>query len=154
VTVGTETAPPLRLFVYGTLKRGGRFHDRYCGGVRSIEAASVRGRVYQLPEGYPVLVVPEGAILARGSTDAVADVRRQVTAALAAPEVDPNWTDVPGELFTFDDPQTRLPRIDELEEFHPDGTSLYLRVLLPVRCASGTSVAAWAYVAGAGTFLP
>jgi gamma-glutamylcyclotransferase (GGCT)/AIG2-like uncharacterized protein YtfP len=148
VTVQSEVAPALRLFVYGTLKRGGRYHDRYCSGARSIETASVRGRVYQLPEGYPVLVVPEGTILARGSADPAADVRRQAAAALAISEVDPSWTDIPGELFTFDDPQTRLPRIDELEEFHPDGASLYRRVLLRVRCASGTSVAAWAYVAG------
>ncbi len=143
----TDTAL-LRLFVYGTLKRGGRFHERYCKGVLAIEAASVRGRVHRLPQGYLALVVPEEAILARGTADAAADARRQVTVVAEAELHDPTWSDVPGELLTFDDPEERLPRIDGLEGFHPGAESLYLRVLLPIRRANGLRVAAWAYVEG------
>ena len=143
-----RTMTPLRLFVYGTLKRGGRYHDRYCDGVRSIEAASVRGLVYRLPAGHPVLVVPEAAILAHGTVDAAADGLLQPAIVADATDNDASWQDIRGELLTFDDPQTRLPRIDELEGFHPGGASLYRRVLLAVRREAGTRIAAWAYVEG------
>jgi gamma-glutamylcyclotransferase (GGCT)/AIG2-like uncharacterized protein YtfP len=138
----------LRLFVYGTLKRGGLYHERYCTGVRSIEGASVRGHVRRLPCGYPVLVVPEEAILAHGSADAVVDADLHPPLGTEAAEHGGHWSDVAGELLTFDDPETRLPRIDELEDFHPGGPSLYRRVLVPVRCDSGATLAAWAYVEG------
>ncbi len=144
----TRAMPVLRLFVYGTLKRGGLYHERYCKGVRSIEAASVRGRVHRLPSGYPVLVVPEATILAHGSADALADAGFQPTVGAEAAEHGGNWQQVTGELLTFDDPQTRLPRIDRLEEFHPGGASLYRRVLLPVRSETGARLAAWAYIEG------
>jgi gamma-glutamylcyclotransferase (GGCT)/AIG2-like uncharacterized protein YtfP len=141
-----EPPATLRLFVYGTLKRGGRYHERLCGGALSIEPASVRGRLYTLPEGYPVLVVPPDMILANGSGDAIADVTRQETCVMpaASPE-EAEWQDVHGELQTFDDPADRLAAIDALEGFHPGAPSLYLRVLLPVRRYS-EYVAAWTYV--------
>jgi gamma-glutamylcyclotransferase (GGCT)/AIG2-like uncharacterized protein YtfP len=144
----TRATPLLRLFVYGTLKRGGLYHERYCTGVRSIDAASVRGLVHRLQCGYPVLVVPEAAILAEGSADAVADAGLRPPLGTEAVERGGHWRDVAGELLTFDDPEERLPRIDELEDFHPGGPSLYRRVLVPVRCASGATLAAWAYVEG------
>ncbi|HOS81062.1 MAG TPA: gamma-glutamylcyclotransferase [Verrucomicrobiota bacterium] len=43
------------------------------------------------------------------------------------------WGPVYGELFTFDDPENRLPAIDRLEGFHPGGPCLYHRVLVPVQ---------------------
>jgi gamma-glutamylcyclotransferase (GGCT)/AIG2-like uncharacterized protein YtfP len=139
-------AATLRLFVYGTLKRGGRYHARFCGGALSIEPASVRGRLYTSPAGYPVLVVPPDSVLAHGSRDAIADVGRQearLTRAVFSEGA--VWQDVHGELQTFDDPADRLAAIDALEDFHPGAPSLYLRVLLPVRLGS-ERVAAWAYV--------
>ena len=33
------------------------------------------------------------------------------------------------ELLTFDDPDSHLPAIDQLEGFHPGGNCLYCRVL-------------------------
>ncbi len=50
-----------------------------------------------------------------------------------------------GELLTFDDPSTRLPAIDRLEGFHPCGSSMYRRVLVPA-FTGGTVVPAWLYV--------
>ncbi len=138
----------LRLFVYGTLKRGGLYHERYCAGVRSIERASVRGLVHPLRSWYPALVVPEEAILAHGSADPLADAALQASVRVRAAENGESWGDVPGELLTFDDPQTRLPPIDELEEFCPGGASLYRRVLVVVRGETGASLAAWTYVEG------
>lgn len=78
----------LTLFVYGTLKRGGRYHDRFARGVRAIEAASVRGRLYMLPKRYPVMIVPPASILAEGSADLLSDAANE--AALTIP-ADANW---------------------------------------------------------------
>ena len=137
----------LRLFVYGTLKRGGRFHDRFCRGALSIEPASAIGRLEMLPAGYPMLEVPASSVLAEGTADPLADVATQERIEVGKrAAADSEWQDIDGELMTFDDPSKRLPPIDELEDFRPGARSLYRRVLLPVRREDGRVVAAWAYV--------
>jgi gamma-glutamylcyclotransferase (GGCT)/AIG2-like uncharacterized protein YtfP len=149
----------LRLFVYGTLKRGFWNHDRFCRGVLTVEDAVVGGRLFETSSGIPVLEVPEEDILAVGTTNPLADVATQahVTARMSNPEPTPDrlpnkgtrapWGPVYGELLTFDDPENRLPAIDRLEGFHPGGPCLYRRVLVPVR-ANGTVLPTWLYVVG------
>jgi hypothetical protein len=56
-----------------------------------------------------------------------------------------DWGRVYRELLTFDDPETRLPPIDRLEGFRPDGPCLYKRVLVPV-CITGMVQPAWLYI--------
>jgi len=148
----------LRLFVYGTLKRGFWNHDRFCRGVLAVEDATVRGRLFETPSGIPVLQVPEEHILAVGTTNPLADVATQahVTARMSNPEPTTDrlpkkgtgapWGPVYGELLAFDDPETRLPAIDRLEGFQPGGPCLYRRVLVPVQ-VNGTGLPAWLYVA-------
>lgn len=142
----------LNLFVYGTLKRGCRNHQDFCRGFVEVREASVRGRLYQGP-GYPVLEVPEGDILAQGTADPLADAATQarlshrVQAGLRQPPegaTGETCDTVYGELFTFDDPRTRLPSIDRLEGFHPGGRSLYRRVLVPAS-VDGLRQPAWVY---------
>lgn len=147
----------LRLFVYGTLKRGFWNHDRFCRGVLTLEDAVVRGRLFETPSGIPVLQVPEEDILAVGTTNPLADVATQarVVARMSDPEPTPDrlpkkgtgapWGPVYGELLTFDDPENRLPAIDRLEGFHPGGPSLYRRALVPVQ-ANRSVLPAWLYV--------
>jgi gamma-glutamylcyclotransferase (GGCT)/AIG2-like uncharacterized protein YtfP len=49
------------IFVYGTLKPGERYHDRYCGNqVVGSEPACVPGRLYHLSPGYPGLTHEPG----------------------------------------------------------------------------------------------
>jgi len=151
-----NTAGLLRLFVYGTLKRGYWNHERFCRGVLSVEEAVIRGRLYELPSGIPVLEVPEADVLARGTADPLADVATQARLAAEfaarAVHLDPKehvapggrWGPVYGELLTFDDPETRLPAIDRLEGFLPGGPSLYRRVLVPVKL-DGAAFPAWLY---------
>jgi gamma-glutamylcyclotransferase (GGCT)/AIG2-like uncharacterized protein YtfP len=139
----------LRLFVYGTLKRGFWNHDRFCRGVVTVEDALVCGRIFETSSGIPVLQVPEEDILAVVATQA------HVTARMSNPEPTPDrlskkgtgapWGTVYGELLTFDDPETRLPAIDRLEGFHPGGPCLYRRVLVPVQ-VNGADLPAWLYV--------
>jgi gamma-glutamylcyclotransferase (GGCT)/AIG2-like uncharacterized protein YtfP len=147
----------LRLFVYGTLKRGFWNHDRFCRGVVTVEDALARGRLFETSSGIPVLQVPEEDILAVGTTDPLADVATQahVTARMSSPEPTPDrppkkgigapWAPVYGELLTFDDPETRLPAIDRLEGFRPGGPCLYRRVLVSAQ-ANGTELPVWLYV--------
>lgn len=142
----------LKIFVYGTLKRGYWNHERFCQGVLSVEEAIVRGRLYELPSGIPVLQVRDESIIATGTRNALADVETQCRQSAVV--IEQAWelpTDetIHGELFTFDAPAERLPPIDRLEGFRPHGRGLYQRALVPVLAGSdGVVVAAWAYVAG------
>lgn len=53
----TIWSPHLKVFVYGTLKPGEPYWDRYCEGkVWASVPAMVKGRLFHLPEGYPALV--------------------------------------------------------------------------------------------------
>jgi len=168
------------LFVYGTLKRGYWNHDRFCRGVLDVQEAVVRGRLYELPSGIPVLEVPEADILAHGTADPLADVATQARpAGHLASHLEPmpdksagqriwtcqrharrvramdgehqsatagGWGPVYGELLTFKDPSIRLPAIDRLEGFSPEGRCFYRRVLFPVSIIRGSFTVAWVYV--------
>src|SRR5919112_580310 len=122
---------PLVMFFYGTLKRGERNHERFCGGALRVEEGAVSGDVYDLPFGYPALVVPRESIHAFGTGDFARDVEeqwrlgRKPVSLLEGPRVF-------GEIFAFDDPESRLPALDRLEGFDPaDTSSHYRRGLLP-----------------------
>lgn len=142
----------LKLFVYGTLKRGYPNHARFCQGVRELRPAQVRGCLFQGP-GYPFLEVPGEDILARGTAWPLADVATQVRLSkkvhaypgpVAENSAEGTWGTVYGELLSFDDPEARLPAIDRLEGFRPEGRSLYRRVLVPA-AVNGACEIAWAY---------
>jgi gamma-glutamylcyclotransferase (GGCT)/AIG2-like uncharacterized protein YtfP len=147
----------LIMFVYGTLKRGERNHERFCSGALRVEEGAVRGELYDLPLfGYPELVVPEESVRAFGTDAATRDAELQERLArgrlltLEGPLV-------LGEIFFFDDAGSRLPMIDRLEGFDPaDASSHYRRVLLPVEPEEGRALLAWAYVVRepSGTYLP
>lgn len=156
-----NTTGILRLFVYGTLKRGFWNHDRFCRGVLDVQEAMVCGRLYEMFSGIPVLKVPDRDILASGTTDPLADVATQARlsnrmALCLEPTPESatvgDWGPVSGELLTFDDPEARLPAIDRLEGFHPGGSSLYKRVLVPVQ-ADGAVCPVWLYVGTESTLI-
>ncbi|MGB3670816.1 MAG: gamma-glutamylcyclotransferase family protein [Phormidesmis sp.] len=57
VSNSNETIAELCVFVYGTLKPGGRYYERYCGAYspKAVQAA-VRGRLFDFPHlGYPAI---------------------------------------------------------------------------------------------------
>ena len=143
------------MFFYGTLKRGGSNHA-YCRGGRMTAEATVEGLLYDLPQGYPALVVPDASVLTVGTDDPLNDAHADSALGRAGlPE--PADPAVHGELFTFDDPEDRLPSLDELEDFSPeDPSSPYRRVLVPVRLGDGGVTAAWTYAVRGpqGTHLP
>jgi gamma-glutamylcyclotransferase (GGCT)/AIG2-like uncharacterized protein YtfP len=147
---------PLVMFFYGTLKRGERNHERFCGGALRVEEGTVRGEVYDLPFGYPALVVPRESIHAYGTGDFARDVEEQWRLGRGpAPLME--GPRVFGEIFAFDDPESRLPALDRLEGFDPsDASSHYRRVLLPIQTTEGSVLLAWAYVVekSSGSRLP
>lgn len=145
----------LRLFVYGTLKRGFSNHDLFCSDALDVEEATVRGDLYDLPFGFPALVVPESSIQASGSADYVFDAAEQYGPDSPVKSLIIEGPRVHGEVVTFEDPEEHLPHLDHLEGFEPGVQSLYRRVLLPVE-TKGEIELAWAYVIErpTGTHLP
>jgi gamma-glutamylcyclotransferase (GGCT)/AIG2-like uncharacterized protein YtfP len=145
------------VFVYGTLKTGQSNHERFCRGLLSAREATVRGRLYELPFGFPSLVVPEEDVYTTGTTNYLTDAEEQhrTPTGLLAPL--PGWDLVHGELLTFGDPERRLPTLDTLEGFRPGEKSFYSRILVPaVLVETGETVLAWTYTAepASGVYLP
>jgi len=58
-----------------------RSRQRRDRGVLDVQEAVVRGRLYEIPSGIPVLEVPETDILAHGTADPLADVATQARPA-------------------------------------------------------------------------
>jgi gamma-glutamylcyclotransferase (GGCT)/AIG2-like uncharacterized protein YtfP len=150
-----DAAPALALFFYGTLKRGQINHDRFCRGFASAEDATVRGSLYDLPFGFPALVVSDEDVRAIGTDDPSQDAALQQR--LVPPDAPrPDDPRVFGELFVFDRFEDLLPALDRFEGFDPvAGSGLYRRVLVPVETPRKTLLA-WVYAQRkpAGTHLP
>lgn len=146
---------PFALFVYGTLKCGFGNHDRFCRGVLSIEEAAVCGELYDLPFGFPALVVAEDFVWTIGTGDPTQDAATQHRLNEAHTSLPADGPRAFGELLAFDDPEERLPGLDHLEGFDPRGSSLYRRVLVPVETNTHTLLA-WTYAIEkpTGTHLP
>jgi gamma-glutamylcyclotransferase (GGCT)/AIG2-like uncharacterized protein YtfP len=149
--------PLLRLFVYGSLKRGFDNHFRLCRGLRAVEVAEMEGDLYRLPSGYPVLRLPATRWLARATGRSGADLEIQagfdekvVPTEIARTAMSRGGERrVSGELLTFSNAADRLAGIDALEQFRAGHKSPYERVLIPVYSRTRQSrVAAWTYVAG------
>ncbi len=112
-----------RVFVYGTLKPGGFYHERFCGPFRfEAEPAYIGGRLFDFPHlGYP------GAI-----EDAESGIK--------------------GVLLRFRHTEKAvLEKLDFLEGYNPDGPpekNEYYRKLIPVYTDESDSNAreqAWCY---------
>ena len=153
------TKPPrLTLFVYGTLKKGHSNHDHFCRGVLDVREATARGRLYDLPFGFPALVVPKEDVRAEGTSDYPTDAWESgPSPGLCIPKAHPGWDVIHGEILTFGDPGERLPSPDGLEGYRPEEPSLYRRILIPaVPSGAKRAVLAWAYAVGSasGVHLP
>lgn len=147
----------MRLFVYGTLKRGGSNFGRFCDGATRIDRARVVGRLRVYEKRYPILEVPLDSIMARGSTDTAADVERVLRAqcdgerpkrgrARGGDAARLAQARVQGELMEFDDGLHRLPFIDMLEGYHANVESEYDRVMVAAHREDGLWLPAWTYV--------
>jgi gamma-glutamylcyclotransferase (GGCT)/AIG2-like uncharacterized protein YtfP len=161
-TTPNQMRTELRIFVYGTLKKGFSNHERYCKGLLCAEPAYLTGKLFKLTARIPIMIVPDEHILAQGSRDIAADMQLQEKMESLPRKGKPDkgekagmpggpWRRVCGELLSFDDPETRLASIDRLEEFRPGRPSTYNRVLVSAVLPDGSETAAWTYVAGFDT---
>ncbi len=154
---GSVMASELRVFVYGTLKRGFPNHDAYCSGVLQVCPAWLPGKLFKLSPYDPVMTVPGEDILVYGTASVAVDIEAQEkfesllknkgTGGLASLG-DTGWGKVRGELLIFNDSQTRLPLLDGFEEFRPGRPSTYIRVLMFVTLVGGLQTSAWTYITG------
>lgn len=153
-----EARPDLVLFVYGTLKRGFPAHEDFFGETSgdTVEAAVVRGGLFDLPAGYPALDVPKRDILAVGTANPASDAETQRGMRLTEGRNFPAEACVHGGILHLDDPERIVPALDAFEGFRPDGESLYRRVLIPAWTDSGEAFPAWTYVMESppGTRIP
>jgi gamma-glutamylcyclotransferase (GGCT)/AIG2-like uncharacterized protein YtfP len=154
---GAVVAPELRIFAYGTLKRGFSNHDAYCEGVLRICPAWLHGKLFKLSSEIPAMTVPDADILVYGTASVAADIEAQekFESFLRSREAGgpgSSWASscgkVRGELLIFNDPETRLPLLDSLEEFRPGYPSTYKRALVFITLPSGSQTCAWTYIAG------
>src|SRR5690606_31781032 len=67
----------IELFVYGTLRPGGRHHERFCRGLVRSEPGLARGTLEHLPAGYPRLHPLAEDVLSRAGDDLAADATVQ-----------------------------------------------------------------------------
>jgi len=110
----------------------------------------ISSRLYQLPAGFPAVVITEEPILAHGAAAPPADARTQAEFAargVAMPEVEGDWDTVHGAWISFPEPGRNLPPLDRLEGFRPDGDGLYRRALVAAQAATGVE-AVWVYHMG------
>lgn len=142
----------LQVFVYGTLKRGGRNFERYCREVVSIEHAAVRGRLFHLLEwNCPMLEIAPEAVLHQGSHNYQSDLSLQIESSqrLTRGEVEfspppGDWDVISGEILIFEETGP-LAGLDQLEKFNPGGPSNYHRVLTVT--ANEPAIPIWVYIA-------
>lgn len=117
----------------------------------------MRGRLYDLPYGYPALVVPGEDVRATGTANYLADAERGHGTETGPQEAFSGWDAVHGEILSFGDPEERLLALDGLEGFRPGEKSFYRRVLIPATLAqTGATVLVWAYAieSESGVYLP
>ena len=122
-----------------------------------MREATVRGRLYDLPFGFPALVVPKEDVLAMGTGEYLSDAKARIHTQVGPHELSPDWDTVYGELLTFDDPEKRLPNLDALEGFRPGESSFYSRVLVPATLTEADrTILAWTYTVDytSSTYLP
>jgi gamma-glutamylcyclotransferase (GGCT)/AIG2-like uncharacterized protein YtfP len=152
-----EQTAPLRIFVYGSLKRGYRNHTAYCQGYETFRTATVVGRLYRQADGYPMLVVPPESILAIGTSDIRCDLEQLalVYESESQPVADDPWQEIRGEIYQWPASQAEssdvLARLDRLEDFYPSDVnrSLYHRVIVLAQHAEGVEPV-WTFVAPQG----
>ncbi|MET8678530.1 gamma-glutamylcyclotransferase family protein [Streptomyces sp. NPDC004647] len=110
----------LPVFVYGTLRPGQAYHDRFLGGrIAGEEPGRMRGAVLYEGPGYPYAVADADGV-------------------------------IHGELITLASAHydILLASLDELEEHAPgDPDNLYERVTREVLLAGGRTARAWVYLA-------
>jgi gamma-glutamylcyclotransferase (GGCT)/AIG2-like uncharacterized protein YtfP len=106
--------------------------------VLDVREATARGRLYDLPFGFPALVVPKEDVRAEGTSDYPTDAWESgPSPGLCIPKAHPGWDVIHGEILTFGDPGSGCHPLDGLEGYRPGEPSLYRRILIPAVPSEG-----------------
>ncbi|WP_279382648.1 gamma-glutamylcyclotransferase family protein [Acanthopleuribacter pedis] len=143
------------LFVYGTLKRGLRYHAAFCSGMLAATKATAYGELYDTPHGYPMMTLPARLQWIQGCADRNHDMA--LNPSIRQPGLMPPHADqaVHGEVLTFPRCAGILQALDDLEDFHPQQTSMYHRVMAPVWREGATSYSiVWLYLVAPSLIQP
>jgi gamma-glutamylcyclotransferase (GGCT)/AIG2-like uncharacterized protein YtfP len=146
-----------RVLVYGTLKQGFSNHSIIKPYVKSVEAVTIPGEMWEvLNRAFPVVKIPTKNIILMGSQNIERDLAKaeeqfsvrpkSYPDAFLEPYVHPapdNRT-IKGELMTIDRPLQALERLDFLEGFRPTG-GLYIRAMTWVETQEGWTPT-WVYL--------
>ena len=150
---------PLRIFVYGTLKSGQSRHRLVGPNVVQLRPATIRGRLYHIAAGYPMLIIAQEDVFAVGSNDLEMDLAAQARHQPAAAHdwitngsESSDWSDIQGELIWLTARASLLSRLDRYEGYSPGEHSLFRRVLTTV--SSLEPITAWTYVSPTGNAPP
>jgi len=128
---------PLRVFVYGTLKPGGRYWPTYCQGrVGRVEPARVCGALFDLPaHGYPAMVDAAECALAGFRAGWVFGMLLEVPRPLAVEALagfDRLEGYVPGRA-SADNEYQRRPRLVSSPGFGCGAVAAWVYVMAPAR---------------------
>ena len=146
----TSISKELKVFVYGTLKKGFRNHIRIEDS-KKVESAQVNGRLYCT--GLPYVCMKESQYLGIASGDLEKDMKSFSTAKVENYKTS-NET-VKGELITFDD-WNALKGLDALEGYRPNfmqsnsdaifSSNHYVRVLTTCITSQNNIEPCWIYI--------
>lgn len=120
----------MKLFVYGTLMQGFAGHEAYLNGLKPLCTGIVKGELYRLEEGYPIITNGAGCIHGElyEVSEAVMDIIREYEEVFEAnPLYEERQTDVetPQGIVTaavFYATDTHSSRIKQYAESVPSGS--------------------------------
>ena len=149
----TPPKQDLRVFVYGTLKKGFGNHSFYCKDALKVEGAKIRGNLYQRGS-LPYASVTDYVCIAtrKNETDFILQEKLQ---AEGNKGIFKGSECINGELVIFDSWED-VSRLDSLEGFFTTtepNNNHYTRVLTTCKTISGKELSCWVFIIGDKTIL-
>ncbi|MFL3658288.1 MAG: gamma-glutamylcyclotransferase [Opitutales bacterium] len=134
------------LFAYGTLRSCHKEHRQFCPNALSVSPARVLGTLFELKEGYPILIFPPETTLRTATQDCLQDWSEARKLSLPhSIESTPGLRLIEGELIELPLESNSLHKTDTWEGFQPEKNTTYQRLIIPAGLADGTIVPTWVY---------
>ena len=128
---------------YGTLKRGERNHEHFCGGALRVKEGAVRGDLFDVHWVILRWSFRKSPSALSGPAIIEGTRRKQQRLGQQAPLLE--GPRVFGEIFAFDDAESRLPDLDRLEALIPPMPP----ATTGESCCPSRQTRAWAFLAWA-----
>ncbi len=143
------------LFAYGTLRTDQPESKMFADKLISSIPAKLQGRLYVLPEGYPILEVSSNQIIAHATADPFHDWDAAIKAnEHNGPRVNTCQDWVEGELLTLPLEQHVFDSMDAWEGFSLNKDTLYQRIITQAYDTHGKRYYCWTYTCASSPSLP